>query len=150
MPQSRAQKRNETTLEATPYDNLVCFNMYRGWRAIQEFYASAFPDNFSAQRSYVMGLCMDKPTTISHIAAVLQIDDAAVSNLIRRMENDKLVKRKRSVEDGRSFQIHATTYGKKITKEVEEKIAILDKKLYSRISENEIAVLYNIVKVIHE
>ena len=150
MPQSRAQKRNNAKLESTPYDNLVCFNFYRGWRAIQEYYSSVFPDNFNAQRSYVMGLCIEKPTTVSQIAAVLGIDDAAVSNLIRRMEKDNLLRRTRSPEDGRSFEIHATEYGKKIAKEVEEKMKQLDQKLYSDISDTDIAVLYKIVKAIHQ
>lgn len=149
MPQSRAQKRNDALSAATPYDDLLCFNMYRGWRAIQELYASVFPKDFNPQRSYVIGLCLEHPTTVSQIAAVLQIDDAAVSNLIRRMENDGLVKRERSGTDGRSFEIHATEHGKATYYQAQERSAAIDQKLYDSIDTDDIAVLRRIVEAIH-
>jgi len=144
MPLSRAQKRNHADIQETPYDDLICFNLYKGWRTVQELYASVFPDNMNPQRSYVLGLCTEKPVTASYIAAVMHIDDAAISNLIKRMEKDELVKRTRSKIDKRSFEITATDHGKDIMVEISRKAAIVDKELYKNISKQDIASLKNI------
>ena len=130
---------------STPYDNLICFNFYQGWRAIQEFYASAFPDDLNPQRIYVLGLCAEKPATVSQIAGVLQIDDAAVSNILKRMEKDELITRARSKRDARSYEITATPYGIKIMQETEQKLIALDQVWHNDISDKDINTLHKIV-----
>ena len=96
------------------------------------------------QRSYVLGLCIDKSVTASQIAAIMQIDDAAVSNLIKRMEKDGLIKRTRSKTDKRSFEILATDQGKDIMAEISNKASIVDEELYKNVSDKDIATLKNI------
>ena len=151
MPQSRHQKGKERQpLKPTPYDNLVCFNFYRGWRAVQEFYDSAYPDNFNPQRSYIIGLCIDEAKRVSEIAEIMQIDDAAISNILRRMEKDKLIVRKKSSTDKRSIEVRATAYGAKIERETRQKLEALDEVLEQHISNRDRQVLYKLVKVIHE
>ena len=151
MPQSRHQKRRERKpLKSTPYDNLVCFNFYRGWRAVQEFYHSAYPDNFNPQRSYIIGLCIDKAKRVSEIAEIMQIDDAAISNILRRMEKDQLIVRRKSSTDRRSIEVRATAYGTKIERETRQKLEALDEVLEQHISDRDRQVLYQLVKVIHE
>lgn len=147
---SRAQRRNGHKLEATPYDDLPCFNFYRGWRLIQDFYAPVFEDGFNPQRSYVLGYCLDKPRTISEIASMMLIDDAAISNMVKRMQQDGLVTRKRSETDRRSFEIQATEKGAKLSREAKKKFIALNAELEQALSAEDRAFLRHIVRRIHE
>jgi len=150
MPQSRAQKRINQKLQVSPYDDLLCFNMYKGWRAIQELYSSTFSSDMNPQRSYVLGLCLRESATVSQISSVLQIDDAAVSNMIKRMEKDGLVKRKRSTKDKRSIEVVATAYGRKSMQEIEKRTSKIDKQLYGRVSHKDLIALKRVVTAICE
>lgn len=151
MPQSRHNKgKDRIPLKPTPYDNLVCFNFYRGWRAVQEFYGSAYPDTLNPQRHYIVGLCTDEAKRVSEIAEMMQIDDAAISNILRRMEKDNLITRSKSPTDGRSIEVRTTTYGVELATETEKKLQALDKILEQDITSKDRQVLYKLVKVIHE
>ena len=152
MPQSRAQKRGESAagLEESPYEDLVCFNFYRGWRSIQEYYAPAFPEGYGPQRGYVVGLCMDQPATISEIAAALQIDDAAISNLVRRMEADGLLKKVRSPGDGRSVEIVATAHAIEIEHQTRARLAKLDAKLAKKVTPSHLKVVKEVSLALRE
>lgn len=80
----------------------------------------------------------------------MQIDDAAISNILRRMEKDNLIVRKKSQTDRRSIEAQATAYGIEIAKETEAKIQALDEILKRNITSEDRQVLYKLVKVIHE
>lgn len=151
MPQSRhKQGKERTPLKPTPYDNLVCFNFYRGWRGVQEFYASAFPDNLNPQRLYIIDLCLEEGKRVSDIAEIMQIDDAAISNILRRMEKDNLIVRRKSPTDKRSIEARASAYGIKLARETETKLQALDEILEQNITQKDRQVLYKLVTVIHE
>lgn len=149
MAGSRAQKRRGGDLEQTPFEGLICFNFYRGWRAVQEYYASAFPDEINSQRMYVLGLC-EGGATVSEIARKLQIDDAAVSNLLRRMIADQLLTKMRSASDARSFEFHPSPIGKKLRAEVKRCLLQLDEVLYREISPADREVLNRIARTIQK
>ncbi len=151
MPRSRAQKRYGRTTSSSPFDDLICFNLYRGWREIQEFYAQAFPAKLNAQRMYVMRLCLqEEPVSVSTIAGVLGIDDAAVSNLLRRMEGDGLIVRTRSATDGRGMEIKASAAGRRSAERTEERLRILDDQLYEKIPVKDRKTLRRIVQIVQE
>ena len=152
MPQSRAEKRGASgaSQDESPYEDLVCFNFYRGWRSIQEYYAPAFPQGYSPQRGYVVGLCMDEPATISEIATALQIDDAAISNIVRRMEADGLLKKVRSRGDGRSVEIVATDYGVNCERRTRERLAELDSELAKTISSRDLKALKRVSSALRQ
>lgn len=147
---SRAQKRGDGELKPTPYDDLLCFNFYRGWRLVQDFYAPAFPKDLTPQRSYVLDYCMEEERTVSDIATMMQIDDAAISNILRRMEKDGLIEKRKSKSDGRALRIKATEYGAKLAREVAKKSYEIDKLIEDEIDEEDRAFLYKLVKIIHK
>lgn len=149
MPLSRSQRRSDTQLDSTPYDDLLCFNFYQGWRAIQDFYASGFPDNLNAQRSYIIGLCIETPCSISEIASALRIDDAAISNIVKRMEKDGLLARRKSSEDSRKLEIHVTEKGQHLAEQAYSTFRNFDKILAACITPEERKTLTHIVNKLH-
>ena len=151
MPRSRAQKRGEAGARASgsPYEDLICFNFYRGWRSIQEYYAPAFPEGYSPQRGYVVGLCMENPTTVSEIASALQIDDASVSNIVRRMEADGLLRKLRSPSDGRSVEILATERAIEFETRTRRALKKLDAQLAKYVEPEQIQGLREVAAALH-
>lgn len=93
---------------------------------------------------------MDEARRVSDIAEIMQIDDAAISNILRRMEKDKLITRRKSKTDGRSIEAKATPYGAKIAIETEKKFEALNEILEQNITSKDREILYKLVKVIHE
>lgn len=147
---SRAQKRGDGELEPTPYDDLLCFNFYRGWRIVQDFYAPAFPKELNPQRSYVLEYCIEQERTVSEIATMMQIDDAAISNMLRRMEKDGLIEKRKSKSDGRALKVKTTEHGAKLVREIVAKFHEIDKSIKQEITDEDRAFLHKIIKILHK
>jgi len=91
---------------------LLCFNFYLGWRAIQAYYKPNFEPGMTSQRIYALSLCeTDRPVKMTDIAEALEIDLPAVSSLIDRMASDGLVNRRRSRRDRRAVEVWLTKKG---------------------------------------
>ena len=129
-----------------PYDGLLCFNFYVGWRAIQEFYASAFPPELNPQRLYVLGLCKAPGASVSHIAAALHIDDAAVSNMLGRLERDGLVERRTAPDDARGVISVITPKGQRMARAADARLKALDHQLASVIPAEDAATVRRVVR----
>jgi DNA-binding MarR family transcriptional regulator len=93
---------------------LLCFNFYLGWRAIQAFYRASFEAGMNPQRMYTLAICdQRRPTTMTQIAAALQIELPAVLALVARMEDDGLLVTRRSAMDRRTIEVRLTLAGTK-------------------------------------
>jgi len=130
------------------YDQLLCFNFYRGWRAIQAYYARCFEPRMNPQRIYILGLCGGEGSTISAIAAALHIDLPAVSAIVDRMERDGLVKRTRSAHNRREVIVTATEEGERAMHETDERLREADRALFRVVKTADISHLHRIVAAI--
>jgi DNA-binding MarR family transcriptional regulator len=134
----------------SPYDALLCFNFYVGWRAIQEFYGPAFPPELNPQRLYVLGLCDGPGASVRRISEALRIDDAAVSNILNRLAADGLVERHPDPADRRGVISVSTRNGKKLMKATDTRLRALDRDLARRIPEADIAAIARTVRALLE
>lgn len=146
MPSSRRRTRKDGPAPEGPYDALLCFNLYVGWRAIQEFYAPAFPPELNPQRLYVLGLCKTPGASVSQIATTLHIDDAAVSNMLGRLERDGLVERRPAPNDARGVISVITAKGRKIADATDARLKALDRRLALCIADTDIAAVQRVVR----
>lgn len=147
MPTSRRRaKARAPAAEPGPYDNLLCFNFYVGWRAIQEFYAPAFPPALNPQRMYVLGMCRGQGASVRQIAEVLHIDDAAISNILTRLERDGLVRRQKNTSDGRGVTSVMTPKGEKLIAQTNRRLLALDRELACFVSEADAKAVARAVK----
>lgn len=139
------QMNNRSNYEH-PLKGLVCFNFYRGWRGISEYYRSYLPKNVSAQQSYILELCeLDRPTLINELAESLEIDNSAISNMLKRMEAAQLIKREIRPENRRETLVFLTNKGTTTRDEVREVMLKADKKLQELIPQSKIKDLMEIV-----
>jgi DNA-binding MarR family transcriptional regulator len=146
MPSSRQRTRKDGPAPEGPYDALLCFNFYVGWRAIQEFYGPAFPPELNPQRLYVLGLCKAPGASVSQIATSLHIDDAAVSNMLGRLERDGLVERRPAPDDARGVISVITAKGRRMAEATDARLKALDRQLADRITDTDVAAVERVVR----
>ena len=128
------------------YEDLLCFNLYVGWRRIQAYYAPCFPEAMNPQRIYVLGVCANAPCTVSHIAEVLCLDLPPASGLLSRMERDGLLKRRRSRNSRREVLVEITEKGKQVMHQADRCLRRADRNLFAHIDECDVEVLRRIVR----
>lgn len=125
---------------------LICFNFYRGWRGISEFYRKHLPEGVSAQQSYLLELCeIDKGILVGEIAHQLEIEMSAVSGLLKRMETSGLVRREVAPQNRRQTLVYLTAEGAQLRSEVHTAMMAADKQLSRVIPETDRLALMKVV-----
>lgn len=132
--------------ESSLLRGLICFNFYRGWRGISEYYRHYLPENVSAQQSYVLELCDEHVGLgVGEVAAALEIELPAISALLRRMEASGLVRRAVPQENRRRTLVFLTPNGVLMREKVRTVMHEADQALGRFISEKDVAQLVRIV-----
>ncbi|MEX0730476.1 MAG: MarR family winged helix-turn-helix transcriptional regulator [Aquisalimonadaceae bacterium] len=137
-----------TQPESTPLllRHFVCFNFYRGWRGISEFYRPWLPPGVSPQQSYVLELCDEsRGKTVGSIASGLEIDPPAVSSLIGRMERSGLVRRELDPGNRRYTLVFISPAGVELRARVRESMARADNQLRKHFTEQDLQQLVRLV-----
>jgi DNA-binding MarR family transcriptional regulator len=99
-------------IDRPEFRDLVCFNFYLGWRHIQSIYRSAFPAGVSPQRAYLLCACDPKgPTPVADLLDALELDSAAMSGLLARLEAEGLLGRQVNPVDRRGVLVQLTAAG---------------------------------------
>lgn len=130
---------------------LVCFNFYCGWRGISEFYKHYLPDGVSAQQTYILELCeLDSGVLVGQLAKSLEIDDSAISSMLRRMESATLIKRLISPTNRRQTQVFLTTQGYELRETIRSVMEKADEKLRSVIPQTKIDELIGTVELLRK
>ena len=126
--------------------SLFCFNFYRGWRGISEFYRKYLPDGISAQQSYLLELCKtDEGILVGEIAHQLEIEMSAVSGLLKRMESSGLVRREVAPHNRRQTLVYLTAEGEELRREVHTAMMVADKQLSKAIPQEDKLALMKVV-----
>ena len=130
---------------------MICFNLYAGWRFIQAFYRTSFPSGMNAQRFYVLSLCeRDDGVNVSQIADAIQIELPAVSALLGRMERSGLIQRRSSPNNRREVLVFLTPEGERMRGETYAKMNAIQGKLMHYVSEEDVVHLRDLVGKIKE
>lgn len=125
---------------------LICFNFYRGWRGISEFYRRYLPEGVSAQQTYVLELCQpDQPIGVGEIASQLEIDVPAVSALLGRMEKNRLIRREVLASNRRHTCVFLTQEGGELRQAIRQRMAAADQHLLRSVTAEEVEQLSRLV-----
>lgn len=141
------------TSRPIPLDDHLCFSLYATSRAIQKLYHDDLSKNGLTYPQYLVlvSLYQHKNLTVKELGKLLSLDSGTLTPLLKRMENEKLVIRKRSKDDERVVNVHLTAEGLKkreavnklpetlveksgFTKEEWDDLENLSKKLYKNIT----------------
>lgn len=107
-----------STASATPslqsLDQQLCFDLYAASRAVTARYRTLLePLGLTYPQYLVMvALWEHGRLTMTELGRLLQLDSGTLSPLVRRLEADGLVVKRRRAEDERSVEISATASGR--------------------------------------
>ncbi|MDU0205296.1 MULTISPECIES: MarR family transcriptional regulator [Paenibacillus] len=102
-----------TNEELLKLDNQLCFSLYASSRAITRMYRPFLEDLGITYPQYLVLLVLwdQKESTVKELSEKLDLDSGTLTPMLKRMETQKLVERKRSVEDERVVNIVITETG---------------------------------------
>lgn len=101
------------TTQPLPLDDHLCFSLYATSRAIQKLYHDGLSANGITYPQYLVlvSLYQYKNLSVKELGELLSLDSGTLTPLLKRLENEGLVVRKRSKEDERVVNVYLTEAG---------------------------------------
>ncbi|WP_430782350.1 MarR family winged helix-turn-helix transcriptional regulator [Actinoplanes sp. G11-F43] len=100
--------------ESTALDQMICFQLYAASRAMTSLYRPHLDPHGLTYPQYLVLriLWHDGPTTIRDLGRTLKLDSGTLSPLLKRLENQGHIDRRRATHDERTVWIHPTASGR--------------------------------------
>jgi DNA-binding MarR family transcriptional regulator len=97
-------------------DDQICFSLYAASRALTAAYGPLLAPLGLTYPQYLVMLVLweDDGVPVKRIGERLALDSGTLTPLLKRLEAQGLVTRRRSAEDERVVEIHLTTEGKRL------------------------------------
>jgi DNA-binding MarR family transcriptional regulator len=95
-------------------DQQLCFALYRASRAIVRAYAPLLDPLGLTYPQYLtlLALWEEDGVSMKHLGERLTLDSATLTPLLKRLEQEGIVERRRDTEDERVVRIHLTARGR--------------------------------------
>ena len=108
--------------EALKLKNQVCFPLYAAARRVVSMYTPYLKPLGLTYTQYItfMVLWEKDGLSVSEICSRLQLDSGTVTPLLKKMEAEGWVERKRSADDERRVEVYLTSAGRAMKKKVAE------------------------------
>ncbi|MEI2664468.1 MarR family winged helix-turn-helix transcriptional regulator [Rossellomorea sp. LJF3] len=102
-------------------ENQICFKIYTAEREITKLYRSLLEEIGVTYPQYLALLVLweEKTISVKELGRKLFLDSGTLTPMLKRMEANGLVERKRSSEDERSVIISLTTKGREMKEKAE-------------------------------
>ena len=129
-------------------DNQLCFPLYAAARKVTSLYTPLFKPLGITYTQYIVFLALweKDDVSVSDLCSRLYLDSGTLTPLLKKMEKDGYINRKRSVEDERIVKITLTEQGRRM----EDKVSDIPMKVGScfPLKPEEAAVLYSLLNKI--
>lgn len=109
-------------------DNQLCFSLYNAQRQVNRYYSNKVFKKYNLtypQFLVLKTLWESSPVNVKKLVTELSLDTGTISPLLKRMENNGLIKRVRSELDQREVFIHLTDKSKEMQTELENASHVL-------------------------
>jgi len=105
---------DEETLEILKLDNQICFPLYAASRLVVQAYRPLLADLGLTYPQYLVMLVLweNDGMSVGQIGELLFLDSGTLTPLLKRLEKQGLVERKRRVEDDRTVENRVTPEGR--------------------------------------
>jgi len=113
-------------------ENQICFKIYSAEREITKLYRNLLEELDVTYPQYLVLLVLweKESVTVKELGQKLFLDSGTLSPMLKRMEGNGLIERRRSLEDERTVIISLTTKGK----ELKDKAQCIPSKLLENLS----------------
>lgn len=120
--------------EMLKLENQICFKIYTAEREITRLYRDLLTDLGITYPQYLVLLVLweEDSASVKELGQRLFLDSGTLTPMLKRMETNQLIIRKRSLEDERSVIISLTDIGKKL----KEKATCIPTQLLENLSMN--------------
>ena len=113
--------------EAMKLDNQLCFPLYAATRSVTSLYTPYLKPLGLTYTQYLVLLVLweEDGVTVSEICRRLMLDSGTLSPLLKKMESEGLVERRRAAEDDRVVVVTLTEKGRELqikAKDVPQKV----------------------------
>lgn len=108
--------------DALLLDSQLCFALYAASRAVTSAYAPHLKELGLTYPQYLVLLVLweSEGVRVTQLGERLHLDSATLTPLLKRMEAQGVVERRRSQQDERVVELFLTPHGKRLKKKVEE------------------------------
>src|SRR5689334_22364791 len=106
----------EMTADAQRLDRQLCFALYAASRAVTRAYAPLLAPLGLTYPQYItlLALWEEDGVSVKGLGARLGLDSATLTPLLKRLEQQRVVERRRDEEDERVVRVHLTTRGREL------------------------------------
>ncbi|OIK15564.1 MarR family transcriptional regulator [Bacillus sp. MUM 116] len=113
-------------------ENQICFKIYSAEREITKLYRNLLEELDVTYPQYLVLLVLweGKSVTVKELGQKLFLDSGTLSPMLKRMEGNNLIERRRSLEDERTVIISLTKKGE----ELKDKAQCIPSKLLENLS----------------
>ncbi|MGG1397635.1 MarR family transcriptional regulator [Bacillus salipaludis] len=113
-------------------ENQICFKIYSAEREITKLYRNLLEELGVTYPQYLVLLVLweEKSVTVKELGQKLFLDSGTLSPMLKRMEGNNLLERRRSLEDERTVIISLTKKGE----ELKDKAQCIPSKLLENLS----------------
>ncbi|MED1467064.1 MarR family transcriptional regulator [Bacillus salipaludis] len=113
-------------------ENQICFKIYSAEREITKLYRNLLEELGVTYPQYLVLLVLweGKSVTVKELGQKLFLDSGTLSPMLKRMEGNNLIERRRSLEDERTVIISLTKKGE----ELKDKAQCIPSKLLENLS----------------
>ncbi|MBI0580091.1 MarR family transcriptional regulator [Neobacillus cucumis] len=113
-------------------ENQICFKIYSAEREITKLYRNLLEELGVTYPQYLVLLVLweEESVTVKELGQKLFLDSGTLSPMLKRMEGNNLLERRRSLEDERTVIISLTKKGE----ELKEKAQCIPSKLLENLS----------------
>jgi MarR family transcriptional regulator, organic hydroperoxide resistance regulator len=129
-------------------ENQICFKIYSAEREITKLYRSLLEELDITYPQYLVLLVLweNKSVTVKELGHKLFLDSGTLSPMLKRMEGNDLIDRRRSIEDERTVIISLTKKGE----DLKDKAQCIPSKLLENLSMdiNELTILNHTLSTI--
>ncbi|MBV7504846.1 MarR family transcriptional regulator [Bacillus sp. sid0103] len=113
-------------------ENQICFKIYSTEREITKLYRNLLEELDVTYPQYLVLLVLweEKSATVKELGQKLFLDSGTLSPMLKRMEGNNLIERRRSIEDERTVIISLTKKGE----DLKDKAQCIPSKLLENLS----------------
>ncbi|MEH7482391.1 MarR family transcriptional regulator [Neobacillus drentensis] len=113
-------------------ENQICFKIYSAEREITKLYRNLLEELDVTYPQYLVLLVLweEKSATVKELGQKLFLDSGTLSPMLKRMEGNNLIERRRSIEDERTVIISLTKKGE----DLKDKAQCIPSKLLENLS----------------
>lgn len=128
------------------------FHIKRTWQAIARMYnEEAAKYGATMAVGYVLlNIDMEEGTPSTALGPRMGMEPTSLSRILKNMEDEGLIERKRNPRDGRSVLICLTDYGLEKRKDARQAVVRFNEILFERIPEQKRAVFFEVIEQVNE